>query len=421
MSAPSHLALHAGLAQAGLRRIFPLVLAASTFPLACVQDLAVGAQGVGQPDPQTPKDQPTPQDPKSNEQGPSEPSEQEPSEEQDPIACKAPERESCDDQSCDCIARGLGIGCLGTSAPPNVRLQSTYDQAQHVVRDIKLPAAFGPREGERVVLMGTGPLAHFSATSHKLGHLGACSSRRPTTTEFLRQGTCPSVDAPEVVANHRLPEPLQFAGVDPNGIIDCAQDPDLSGRGDCSNSLQRLIAGKRCWKTTTDSGCEASSVHDASAFTISLKVPRGITSLSFDFAFLSAEYPFNYQHPDKFATDAFIVWLESSSWTGNVVTDQKGAPMTIDNELVRLKDAENLAQDCPAPCNEHRLHDFSMRGHAATPWLTTEIPVRSESEIELTFAILELGGPFLDSYALIDNMHWGCTPKLKAPRTRIAH
>lgn len=340
----------------------------------------------------------------------------------DKVSCDLPEPRSCDDRSCNCVSLALGIGCLSNGSDvsnPETASYTNYSQSEIALDRSALPAAFAPTEGERAVLLGTGRMSDFMQSPQTLQKAGRCDPSRPRPSEFADALTCPSHDIPDPIPAHKLPYPIDLSPVDTSGKRSCGDDASLVGRGDCSNSLQALTDDRHCWDKS-DASCRPDQVRDASAFSIQITVPPGVTSLSFDSAFLTAEYPFAYQHPKRFATDAFVVWLRSEGWTGNVLMDDRGHPMTVDNQWLSLKDAQNLSQDCKAPCNEHKLHNFSMQGHAATPWLTTEFPVQAGERILMTFAVMEFGSSFLDSYALIDNLRWGCTTGLKGPVTRLA-
>lgn len=339
------------------------------------------------------------------------------------IACEIPETRACDQVQCSCLSLTLGIGCKSNGSEqsrPELSTHTNYTQSQLALSKQELPASFAPTEGNRAVLLSTGRIEDFSQRPYELRDSGRCDLSRPDFDKFVHHYPCPSRDVPDPIKGHVLPAPMSLLAVDPSGQKTCIDDPSLVGQGDCSNSMQSLVDARHCWNSADPSTCRPEAVHDASAFSIKLTVPRGIRSLSFDFAFLSAEYPFAYQHPSRYATDAFVVWLKSEQWTGNVVMDDKGHPMTIENQWLVLKDQVNLAKDCPAPCNEHKLHNFAMQGHAATPWLTTEFPVQGGERIMLTFAVMEFGSPLLDSFALIDNLRWGCNGSLKGPVTRKA-
>lgn len=410
----------------------------------CVQDLPVGAMAPQSPSAsQTPESSPNqegdsekdslkPEDTQKNKSGGESEGSTAPGGSGGPtgnssapgkIDCELPEPNACDDIECNCLSLALGVGCKENGSEqtrPELDIESNDSQSAMAWRARDLPASYQPREGERVVMLSTGKLSDFKVPPRALAQRRECAQKRPRNTEFPRSYSCPSRDLPEVTPGHRPPGPIRFQAVDPSGAVNCHDDASLVGRGDCSNSLRKLVDDRHCWDSLDPASCRPDEVHDASSFSMQITVPPGITSLSFDSAFLSAEYPLNYKHPSRFATDAFVVWLESNRWTGNLLMDHRGHPMTVDNQWLQIKDAPNLAKDCPPPCSDHALHLFGMQGHAATPWLRTEFPVQGGERIMLTFSVLELGSPYLDSFALIDNLRWGCTEGLPGPVTRLA-
>jgi hypothetical protein len=87
---------------------------------------------------------------------------------------------------------------------------------------------------------------------------------------------------------------------------DCLDDPALVGTGDCSHSIEPQF---------DQSGFK----YDYQEVRLTATVPPGAVSLSFDFAFLTKEYPIWKDRPYN---DMFIGWLEASNWTGNIAFDR---------------------------------------------------------------------------------------------------
>ena len=126
------------------------------------------------------------------------------------------------------------------------------------------------------------------------------------------------------------------------------------------------------------------------------EAPGGATSIAFDFAFLSAEYP--YYYGSEFA-DMFVAWLESESWTGNLAYDDTGEAITQNSALVSLRDDADMLPALAGTC---------MQGHAASPWLRTTAPLQPGEELTLAFAIFDMADSIVDSYAFVDNVRFGC-------------
>lgn len=325
--------------------------------------------------------------------------------------CTVPKHRACDQSPQAGLAHALGIACRSDGTPlalPTMEVEGTFSSESYLPAPSVLPPYFRASEGKRVVMLSTGRPTDMSFTPRELKTRKECHTLRPHQGEFMTNTPCPSVKVDQSSPYAALPKPLRFTAVDPLGNTDCVDNPTLVGRGDCSNTLAQLIDKRKCWSTLNPSQCKVNGVYDPASTRITLVPPPGIRSLSFDFAFLSAEYPFLYRHPERYLNDAFVVWLESSWWTGNVVFDDLGQAMTIENRLATIKDATNLSGDCPEPCQDKRLHGFAMQGHGGTPWLRTTIPVQPGKTLKLTFSIFELGSPFLDSFVYLDNMRWGC-------------
>jgi hypothetical protein len=147
-------------------------------------------------------------------------------------------------------------------------------------------------------------------------------------------------------------------------------------------------------------------------------VPEGATSLSYDFAFMSFEYPGFWQSAYN---DMYIGWLESENWTGNISFDENGNPITVNAGFMDYLDADASAfdpvtgmeiqhPDCPvgANCSAPEIKGTCMEGHGATRWLTTTATVEPGEEITLVFAVMDLSDSVLDSYVFLDNFQWGC-------------
>ena len=222
---------------------------------------------------------------------------------------------------------------------------------------------FDPREGQSYAVIGSGFVSSLSLEpipAELEGMFQACNS--DLGYEF---------DPPTP------PDPIDYPA------IDCEADPTLVGTGDCSGTLQaqfEQIAGYFDWTQLEIGGV----------------VPGGATSLSFDFAF------FTYEYPEYFGSqfnDMFVGWLESESWTGNVAFDGNGKPITLNVGFLDIKDANYDAPEFAGTC---------MQGHAGTNWLTTSVGMTPGEDFRLAFAIFDSSDSALDSYAFIDNVSWGC-------------
>ena len=186
-----------------------------------------------------------------------------------------------------------------------------------------------------------------------------------------------------------LPAPIQ---PQPVGGTGCGDDPDLIGSGDCSNSIEKFFM-------TT------STASDYIEMRMEGDAPANVSSLHFDFAFFSTEYP---QYLGQSYADMLLVWLESESWTGNVVFDSAGNPMTINSELLDFKDEDGTLAELDGTC---------MRQHSGTNWHSTKAPVTAGGSFTLVFSIFDIADAIIDSYVFIDDVRWGCEV-LSAPSTK---
>lgn len=159
--------------------------------------------------------------------------------------------------------------------------------------------------------------------------------------------------------------------------------------------------------------------YDYTELTLQLKVPTNARSLELHFAFFTAEYP-ELQY-----LDTFWVKLESSSFKGNVVFDQQGKPMSVDNALVSICDPDpkkpQTKQKCTAPASQLDGTGFSTdcsnagpgpteANGAGTGWVRTVVPVPRGELIKLSFAIYDKKDHLYDTTVLIDQLRWGLVP-----------
>ncbi|MBL4634195.1 MAG: choice-of-anchor L domain-containing protein, partial [Kofleriaceae bacterium] len=160
------------------------------------------------------------------------------------------------------------------------------------------------------------------------------------------------------------------------------------------------------------------NVQDLSSITLSLQVPSNANSFSFDFNFMSIEFP---EYVGDVFDDTFLALLESEAFTGNVSFDSLGNQMSINAGFMDVC-AIGLAASCTGE------DDLIGTGFEVTPetptvaeidgggtgWLTTTAPVIPGEKIKITFLIYDDGTDIfgipdhvLNSTVLIDNFRWG--------------
>jgi hypothetical protein len=155
------------------------------------------------------------------------------------------------------------------------------------------------------------------------------------------------------------------------------------------------------------------TVNDLAELRIVLQVPTNAKSFSYDFNFMSAEYP--EFHCTSF-DDTFEALLTSSTITGNpnISFDTMGNPVSINVGFFTTCQAGSEPMGTPpGTCmNYGDLAGTGFEGDTGggTGWLTTTAPVAPGEKITLRFVIWDEGDHIYDSTVLLDNFHWKLTP-----------
>lgn len=303
--------------------------------------------------------------------------------------CEEPKRIVCDEDSEDPL-HALGVNC--PKDPTQIDAQfSGAVSARGVFESMGNTEAFNPREGGRYLVLGTGNVAEMH-------------NETPSSDVDLLPSYCSDDLVTDWDKKPTLPAPIIPTRV---GEKSCWDLPSLIGTGDCSNTIQAQ------WDATSGRRHRA---NDLQELRIKATVPEWAHSLTYDFAFLTTEYPAYYKNDFN---DIFIAWLQSESWTGNISFDKKGSPISLNAGFLDFKDARNGTlkdPDCATGCIAKELEGSCMKGHAATRWLTTRVGVTPGEEIELVFAVVDLGDSMMDSYVFLDNFRWSCETQ-KTPKT----
>ena len=161
--------------------------------------------------------------------------------------------------------------------------------------------------------------------------------------------------------------------------------------------------------------------NDMSELTLEILVPTNARSFSFDFHFLTTEYP---DFLDTQFNDTFWVHLESKKFKGNISFDKNGTPIRLNSAFFDICDPyppkPKTSQFCTQSAKEldgtgYYLECYSQTEPAggSTGWLTTTAPVEPGEKITLTFSIFDKGDEILDSHVLIDNFRWKLDPAQK--------
>jgi hypothetical protein len=281
--------------------------------------------------------------------------------------CQVPLHSSCDDVSND-PWHALGINC-----PNELQFTTAFtgDAQQLYVHTGQLgtynPATYPTLEGDKMLILSSGIASEMITAGDQFASTAINGAW---------------VETP-------LPAPLNMNAVHPTDT--CADNPNLVGTGDCSNTLQ----------TQWDQGYGA---FDYAELRMSGTVPAGASGFEYHLAFFSTEYPGFYQTSYN---DMYVAWLESELWTGNVSFDEMGNPISLNAGFLDYKDAPNQ-YDCPAPCTAPELQGTAMQTHAGTKWLTTTAGVSPGEDFTIVWAIWDLSDEVLDSVVILDNFAWNC-------------
>jgi len=203
---------------------------------------------------------------------------------------------------------------------------------------------------------------------------------------------------------------------------------------DCSDALPAQSTGLPEGFDGSSSSCEfteeISSVEDAVALELKLRVPSNVAAISFDSAFFTDEYP---DYICSIFNDFFQVIVTpkrmGSGKEGNVVFDQDGNSVSVNNSLLRVCEpgehggksftcplgATSLAGTGIDDCAGTALLPGGIFGDleseresygASTGWLNTQFAVQPGEVITMRFTIWDSGDSSLDSVSIIDHVRF---------------
>ncbi len=139
-------------------------------------------------------------------------------------------------------------------------------------------------------------------------------------------------------------------------------------------------------------GKEWRGAHDLTQITLEITAPAEAQSFSFDFNYLSAEYP---EFVQQNYNDTFYAILEAQSTNEgkrtNISFDANRKSIEVDNNYF-----------------ENQFHPISNAGtgfdrNGSTGWLRTSWPITPGETFKLTFSIHDEGDGIYDSMVLLDN------------------
>ncbi len=138
------------------------------------------------------------------------------------------------------------------------------------------------------------------------------------------------------------------------------------------------------------------SAGDHATLRVELEVPEFANSFSFDFYFLSREYP---EWVGEEFNDTFEVWLNApGAYNGQIVFDSAGNPVNVNNGLFTVVYHEDDSPDVLAGTG------FDRDG--GTGWVTTVAPCVPGTRMSLSFEIYDVADGIWDSAVLLDRFRF---------------
>jgi hypothetical protein len=151
-------------------------------------------------------------------------------------------------------------------------------------------------------------------------------------------------------------------------------------------------------------GGDGAPICDAHQIVLRLRAPSNANGFSFDFIYLSTEYP-EYVHLGYNDTFYAIIDRPSAGERQNISYDDSGNEIEVDNTFFEDPPRTNLAgTGYEGRCtNEDWSRDVCG---SSTGWLRTSWSITPNEEFTLTFSIHDEGDGLLDSAVILDNFAW---------------
>jgi len=147
-------------------------------------------------------------------------------------------------------------------------------------------------------------------------------------------------------------------------------------------------------------GCKPGLVppaFDCASIEFDIQVPQYANSFSFNFYFLSREYP---EWVGSDYNDTFEVHLDSNAYQGQIVFDAHGNPVTVNNALFDVTTNSLLAG------TGFGADAFGIISGGGTGWVTTIAPCEGGETMHIQFEVYDVADGVWDSAVLLDNFQF---------------
>jgi hypothetical protein len=142
---------------------------------------------------------------------------------------------------------------------------------------------------------------------------------------------------------------------------------------------------------------------DVTELRLVLRVPIEATGFTFDYNYLSADYPEFVCQPFAAFSDVFAAMLTSAAFNGNIAYDAQGNFATSNSAFFAAPDSVGAG-----PLAGTGMEDIinGQIAGGATMWVRTTAPVVGGETITLHFILYDGDDPEYDSQVLLDNFKW---------------
>jgi len=303
------------------------------------------------------------------------------------LDCQAPGTQPPCDAGTNDIFKAIGLNC---SDDPSSAIQiknpvimapdaSSYRVTTHygTAKDPMDPAlyAWGPKEGERLLVIGTGTFPALQPD----GGLTEPDS-------FFGESVDTANGNPDNMND--LPGIMTFEKGSNNGqggtpFMGC------DGVKDCSDTLDDQ------WNISPDN-----VANDVFYMSFDLETPLGTHGYLIDFAYFSQEWP---TYVDDTFNDMLVVWSTSESFTGNVTfIDEQPLTVTALDSYMTVLPGDPLLAGTGFP------DSFIDTEGAGTGWFTAKGSATPGESFTIAIAVFDLGDTALDTIGLLDKFRWDC-------------